>query len=89
MTTTLRITAWNSNGLKNHIQEVILFITIIKSDILLVSESHATEQTFIKIPHYSIYYANHPDGTADAGSAIIIKSTLKNYELEPYITNKI
>jgi hypothetical protein len=40
--TTLRITAWNENGLKNHIQEVILFLTINKIDILLVSESHTT-----------------------------------------------
>jgi hypothetical protein len=41
------------------------------------------------MPHFTIYYANHPDGTARAGSAVIIKSTLKHYELEPFITNKI
>jgi hypothetical protein len=51
--------------------------------------NHTTEHTFVKIPHFTIYYANHPDGTAHPGSAIIIKSTLKCYELEPFITNKI
>jgi hypothetical protein len=43
----------------------------------------------VKIPHYTIYYANHPDGTVHAGSAIVIKFSLKSYELEPFITNKI
>jgi exonuclease III len=70
MATSLRISAWNANGLKHHIQEIILFLNINKIDILLVSESHTTEHSFIKMPHYTIYYANHPDGTAHAGSAI-------------------
>jgi hypothetical protein len=60
-----------------------------KIDILLVLESHATEHTFVKMSHYTIHYANHPDGTAQAGSAIIIKSTLKHYVLEPFVTNRI
>jgi hypothetical protein len=51
--------------------------------------SHITEHTFVKMSHYTIYYANHPDGIAHAGSASIIKSTLKHYELEPFIMNKI
>jgi hypothetical protein len=51
--------------------------------------SHTTQHTFIKLPHYTIYYANHPDGTPHAGSAIIIKYTLKHNELEPFIMNKI
>lgn len=89
MATSLRIAAWNANGLSNHVQEITLFLKINKIDILLVSESHATERTVIKIPYYTVYYANHPDGTAHGGSAIIIKSTLKHYVLQPYITNKI
>jgi predicted glycosyltransferase involved in capsule biosynthesis len=47
-----------------------------KIDILLISESHTTEQSINKIQYYTIYYANHPDGTANAGSALIIKSQL-------------
>jgi hypothetical protein len=43
----------------------------------------------ISLPHYTIYYANHPDGRAHTGSAIIIKSTTEHYELEPFIMNKI
>jgi exonuclease III len=89
MATSLRISVWNANGLKHHVQEIVLFLNTNKINILLFSESHTPEHIFVKIPHYSINYANHPDRTAHAGSAIIIKSTLKHCELEPFITNKI
>lgn len=80
MATSLRIAAWKANGLKNHILEIEYFLDINKIDILLISESHATNYTDIKIPRYNIYYANHPDGTAHAGSTIIIKNTFKHHE---------
>jgi exonuclease III len=89
MGTSLRILAWNANGLKHNVKEIILFLNTNKIDILLVSESQTTEHAFVKIPHYTIYYANYPDGTAHAGSVIIIKSNSKHYELELFITNKI
>ena len=60
-----------------------------KVDILLISESHATNRTVIKIPNYTVYYANHPDGRGHGGSAIIIKNSLRHHELNPYITDKI
>jgi hypothetical protein len=47
------------------------------------------DQTVVKILNYNVYYANHPDGTAHAGSAIIIKSNLKHHIQQPQITNKI
>jgi hypothetical protein len=89
MVTSLRISAWNANGLEHNVQEITLFLNINRIGTLLVSESHTTEHPFVKVPHYTINYANHPDGTTHAGSAIIIKSTLKHYELEPFITNQI
>jgi len=55
----------------------------------LISESHSTDYTAIKIPNYSIYYAHHPDGTVHAGSALIIRSALDHCALVPYTTNKI
>lgn len=89
MSKSLRIAAWNANGLINHTQEIILFLEMNKIDILLISESHATVRTVVKIPYYTVYYANHPDGSAHAGSAIIIKTSLQHSLLQPYITNKI
>jgi exonuclease III len=85
----IRIAVWNSNGLNNHIGEIPIFLKTNKIDILLIAESRTTKRSVIKIPYYTIYYANHPDGTAHAGSALIMKSQLKHYVLEPYITNKI
>jgi hypothetical protein len=69
----VRIAVWNANGLVRHVQKIILFLNINQIDILLISESHATDLTVLKIPN-----SNHPDGTAHAGSAIIIKSKLKH-----------
>lgn len=53
-----------------------------KIDIFLISKSHATERTVVKIPNYTVYYAYLPDGNAHAGSAIIIKT-------KPYTMDKI
>jgi hypothetical protein len=86
---TLRIATWNANGLTNHTQEISLFLNINKIDILLISESHATNRTVIKIPNYMVYYANHPDERGHGGSAIIVKSSLKHHQLQPYTTDKI
>jgi hypothetical protein len=86
---TLRIVAWNANGLSNHTQEIALFLSLNKIDILLVSESHTTSRTTIKLPNYVIYYANHPDDRGHRGSAILIHNSLKHHELQPYITEKI
>lgn len=45
---------------------------------------HFTNKSFIKIQRYTIYTTNHPDGTAHAGTAVIIRSCLKHYELGNY-----
>jgi exonuclease III len=75
----LRISAWNANGLPNHTQKIILYLNINKIDILLISETHATDRTHVKIPYYTVYYANHPDNQAHAGAAIIIRTALKHH----------
>jgi hypothetical protein len=87
---TVWIAIWNSNGLNNHIGETRIFLKTNKIDSLLISKNHTTQQTVIKkIPYYTIYYLNHPDRTTHTASPLIIKSHLKHYVLEPYITNKI
>jgi hypothetical protein len=53
--------------------------------VLLISETHFTERTYFSIPYYKIYTTNHPDGTAHGGTAILIKHTLKHYEILKYI----
>jgi hypothetical protein len=35
----------------------------------------------IRIPNYTVYHSNHPNGTARGGSAIIIKRSIKHHPL--------
>ena len=73
----------------NHKQEVLTFLHINKIDILLISESHFTNLTVFKVPHYNVYHTPHPDGTAHGGTTLIIRKIISHYELSPYQTNKI
>jgi exonuclease III len=79
----IRIAQCNANGLAQHKEEVQLFLRH-KIDILLISETHFTTKTHFQIPQYNTYYTNHPDGTAHAGTAIIVKHTLRHHELSQY-----
>lgn len=80
----LKITLWNANGLSQHNAEVQAYINICKVDVLLITETHFTSRSHIKIPGYNIYYTNHPSGNAHAGTAVIIKSEIKHHEMPPY-----
>lgn len=80
----LRIAAWNINGLSPNKHEVELFIKNNKIDILLISESHMTDERVIFIRGYNVYYTNHPDGTSHAGTAVIIKDTIKQHPLQNF-----
>lgn len=60
-----------------------------KIHIALITETHFTRKTNFNIPDYSLYKTDHPDGSAHAGSAILISSDIKHSELlgfqEPHI----
>lgn len=80
MPSTLKIAVWNANGLCRHAQEIKTFLNLQNIDIMLISETHFTSKSYLKIPNYTIYNTNHPDGRARGGSAIIIKSSIKHEE---------
>lgn len=80
----LRIGLWNANGMTQHKNEIIIFLQQNLLDILLISETHFTDKSYLKIPHYNLYHTNHPDNTAHAGTAILIKTTINHYELPKY-----
>jgi len=69
----LKIAVWNANGLCQHAQEIKLFLQTLHLDILLVSETHFTERSYMKIPNYNIYHTTHPDETAHGSTAVIIR----------------
>ncbi|CAH2095610.1 unnamed protein product [Euphydryas editha] len=60
-----------------------------KLDAVLISESHVTERSFFQIPGYCTYLTPHPDGSAHAGTAIIIRQHLKHSVIEPFTTSHL
>jgi exonuclease III len=79
----------NANGLIRHKEELILFLKEQHIDILLISETHFTAESYIKIPNYRVYHTNHRDGTAHGGIAILIKHTTDHYQLQKYEENHL
>lgn len=43
-------------------------------DNILLSETHFTDESYLRIPIDSTYHTNHPDGAAHGGSAIIVEN---------------
>lgn len=78
----IKIAVWNANGLAQHGLEIKHFLLNEKIDIMLISEAHFTDKTYLKIPNYLIYVTKRPDGKAYGGSAIIIRQKIKHHELE-------
>jgi hypothetical protein len=46
---------------------------------MLISEIHFTKKGYIKIPKYTIYDTQYPDGTAYGGTAITIRNGIKHH----------
>jgi hypothetical protein len=72
---------WNTNGLAQHAEEVKTYIQNQEVDVMLISETHFTTKSYIKIPNYSGYDTQHPNGTAHGGTAIIIKNGIIKHHL--------
>ena len=79
-----RIALWNANGLIKRRHEIEMIIHKEKIDILLVTETHFTNNNYFSIAGYKCFSTMHPDGTAHAGTAILIKKSLQHYEMEKY-----
>jgi exonuclease III len=80
----LRTALWIANGLLQHKDEVTLFLKEQHIDILLISETHFTAESYFKILNFRVYSTTHPDGTAHGGTAIIIRQTIDQYQLQKY-----
>ena len=81
----LKVVLWNANGLAQHTEEVKTYIQTQNVDVMLISETHFTKRSYVKIPNYTIYATQHPDGTAHGGTAIVIKNGIKHH-LHGYYT---
>ena len=67
--------------MQNHKEDIKLFSNQNPIYIVLISETHFTTKNYFSMPRYQLYYTNHPDGTADGGTAVIINETTEHYEL--------
>jgi hypothetical protein len=70
-----------SNGLSQHTEELKTFISINSIEVMLISEKHFAEKSYLKISKYSIYHTNHPARTAGGSTAILIKNFVNHHEL--------
>jgi len=73
----LLILLWNTNGLANYKNELITTLNEKRIDLAIISETHFTSNTKFSIPGYTIIPANHPDNTAHACAAILIRSPIQ------------
>jgi exonuclease III len=69
----------NANGLSQRAQEIHFFLQTNNIDVLLVSEIHVTDRSYITIPHYAIYHTPDPDTKTHGGTALIVRRNLKHH----------
>lgn len=84
----LRIMAWNADGIIKHANELEATLKIGDIDICLISETHLTNHTFVNIKNYETHCTNHPSNNARGGSAILIKRSIKHHEEDKYSTEE-
>jgi hypothetical protein len=77
--TATRLATLNINGLAPNKNEVELLLTEHNLDVLLLSEAHCTKSTSVKFREYTCYMTPHPDGTGHAGTAIIVRKSVKHH----------
>lgn len=77
--TFFRIITWNANGLCQRVHELESFLHINSIDIALISETHFTHLSYIKINGYTAYWTTHPSGRARGGTAVLIKKNITHY----------
>jgi len=71
-------------NLINHRNELLAILQNSRIDIALISETHLTNVSHINLPSFQIIKSNHSDGTAFAGTTIIVRLSLLFYPLPQY-----
>jgi len=82
----LLILTWNTHGLNRHKNELLATLQNKRIDVAFISETHFTNISTLKLQGYKCFHTYHPDDTAHAGAAIIVRSTLQFYPVPNYQT---
>ena len=80
MVNTIRILAWNANGLLQHKEQLLVTLIEQKIDMCLISETHFTRESYLNLRGFEVYHTVHPSNRARGSSAVMVKSSLSNYE---------
>ena len=75
----VKVAAWNSNGLQQRALETKTFLYNNNIDILLVSETHFTSKSHMKVPYYIIYDTKYRSGKAHGETVVIIRNNIKHH----------
>ena len=71
---------WNSNGLLQHKDSLLVTLIDQTIDVCLISEMHFTRESYIKLREFEVYHTIHPSSCARGASAVIIKTGISHYE---------
>jgi len=78
-----QIVIWNANGLARNKPEVEVYLKTNQVDVMLVSETHFTTRSHLKIPGYEVVNALHQADRIRGGATVIVRSGLLYEEMEP------
>jgi hypothetical protein len=56
-----------------HKNELLATLHNNRIDVALISETHFTHSSHFSLPGFQTFKANHPNGTAHAGAAVIVR----------------
>lgn len=72
---------WNANGLKNKKLELLEFARHHDLDVILVNETHLRAADTCRLPNYTLYRTDRPDGRG-GGTAIYAKTSMDHNALD-------
>lgn len=85
----LSILLWNANGILKNINELQFTLNENKIDIAMISETHLTHKNFLNLNGYESLRADHPDGTAHGGSALLISHKIPHSPFPSHTSDNI
>ena len=80
MASKLRIMTWNAHGLLQHKENLIVTLVDQNIDLCLISETHFTTESYIKLRRFEVYHTMHPNNCARGGSTVNIKKEISHHE---------
>lgn len=71
---------WNTKGLLQHKENLIVTLVDQKIDVCLISETHFTAESYIKLQGFGVYHTLRPNNCVRGVSAVIIKKEISRHE---------